>query len=70
LLLRADLHSLFDLGLVSINPESLKVVIATELSGTTYGELAGVLISVPSDTMQRPSGEALAKHLEWSGLRV
>jgi hypothetical protein len=48
----------------------MKVVIATELIGTTYGELAGASLSVPSDTKQRPSGEALAKHLEWSGIRV
>jgi putative restriction endonuclease len=70
LLLRADLHSLFDLGLVSIDPKSLKVVIATALSSTIYGEFAGALLSVPSDTMQRPSSEALAKHLEWSGIPV
>jgi putative restriction endonuclease len=70
LLLRADLHSLFDLGLVSIDPGTMKVVIATELIGTTYGELAGASLSVPSDPKRRPSDEALAKHLEWSGIHI
>jgi hypothetical protein len=70
LLLRADLHSLFDLGLVSIDPGAMKVVIAAELIGTTYGELAGSSLALPSDPKQRPSLEALTKHLEWSGIQV
>ena len=70
LLLRADLHSLFDLGLVSIDPATMKVIIATELIGTTYGALAGLSVSLPPDFKHRPSGEALAKHLEWSGIRL
>jgi hypothetical protein len=68
LLLRADLHSLFDLGLISIDPRRMTVVLATELAGTTYGQLSGSSLSVPADPNQRPSIEALAKHLEWSGI--
>jgi hypothetical protein len=70
LLLRADLHSLFDLGLVSINPSTMIVVIATELVGTSYGELAGSTLIMPVDPKQRPSTDALEKHLEWSGINV
>jgi putative restriction endonuclease len=70
LLLRADVHSLFDLGLVSIDPKTMKVVIAAELVGTSYGELAGSALSLPSDPSQRPSAEALAKHFEWSGISI
>ena len=70
LLLRADLHSLYDLGLLSIDPTMITVVIATELVGTTYGKLAGSSLSLPSDPKQRPSIDALAKHLEWSGIRT
>jgi hypothetical protein len=68
LLLRADLHSLFDLGLVSIDPKTMTVVIAAELVGTSYGELARSALSLPSDPRQRPSAEALAKHFEWTGI--
>ena len=70
LLLRADLHSLYDLGLLSIDPTTITVLIATELVGTTYGKLAGSSLSLPSDPKQRPSVDTLAKHLEWSGIRV
>jgi hypothetical protein len=70
LLLRADLHSLFDLGLISIDPRTMKVVIATELIGTTYGELVKSSLALPSDPKQKPSEKALAAHLEWSGIQV
>jgi hypothetical protein len=70
LLLRADLHSLFDLGLVSVDPRTMSVVIATELMSTTYGELAGSPLLLPSDPKQGSSTEALAKHLEWSGIAI
>ena len=68
LLLRADLHSLFDLGLISIDPRRMTVVLATELIGTTYGQLSGSSLLVPANPNQRPSIEGLAKHLEWSGI--
>ena len=67
LLLRADLHSLFDLGLISIDPRTMSVVIATELIRTTYGELVKASLALPSDPKQTPSEKALAAHLEWSG---
>ncbi len=70
LLLRADLHSLFDLGLVSIDPKTMTVVIAADLVGTTYGEFAGMDLSLLSDPEQRPSTDALAKHFEWSGINI
>ncbi|MGE9010563.1 HNH endonuclease [Leptospira interrogans] len=68
LLLRADLHSLFDLGLIAIDPSTMTVVIATELIGTVYGKIAGLALAVPSVPRQRPSGEALKRHLDWSGI--
>lgn len=36
ILLRSDLHILFDCGLLSINPENFKVVISTSLMETEY----------------------------------
>ena len=42
LLLRVDLHRLFDANLIAVNPESLKIWISRLLKGTkTYQELSG-----------------------------
>lgn len=68
LLLRADIHTLFDLGLVSVVPESMTVIIAASLSRTSYGELAGTRIREPANPLMRPSLEALGWRRSWSGL--
>jgi putative restriction endonuclease len=68
LLLRADIHTLFDLGLVAVAPESFEVLLAPALRLTTYGELAGIHIRLPLDPYQRPNNEALALHRAWAGL--
>jgi putative restriction endonuclease len=70
LLLRADLHSLFDLGLFSIDPETLTIILSDRLKGTTYDGLSGRTISIPHEKELRPSHEALARHLKWSGLKA
>jgi hypothetical protein len=41
LLLRADIHTLFDLNLIGISPKTLEVAVHQTLSGSTYSELAG-----------------------------
>ena len=68
LLLRADLHTLFDLGLIAVNTANLTVVIAPSLNQTTYGKFAGKSISVPESTSVKPSLDALRAHGRWSGL--
>ena len=68
LLLRADIHTLFDLGLIAVEPESLKVILAPGIGGTNYQELAGVRIRMPADPQQRPSPEALRFRKKWTGL--
>ena len=47
ILLRADLHALFDLGLIAIDTTSMSVVISPTLVGTTYRGLAGTLVHLP-----------------------
>jgi hypothetical protein len=47
LLLRADVHTLFDLGLVAIDPDTLAVLIAPRLRGTVYQELSAKKLRVP-----------------------
>jgi hypothetical protein len=72
LLLRADVHSLFDLGLLAIDPATMTVILTPQLTSSKYGELAGLLagrpISVPADPSFRPSAQALAEHLKWTGI--
>ncbi|BAS67129.1 HNH endonuclease [Bathymodiolus septemdierum thioautotrophic gill symbiont] len=57
-LLRADLHILFDLGLVGIN-QSYKVVVSSSLSDTEYEKYHESDILLPRKVSERPSFKAL-----------
>lgn len=48
LLLRADIHTLFDLHLFSIDPETMTVCLDKRLHGTGYEELEGATITQPA----------------------
>lgn len=67
LLLRADIHTLFDLGLLAIS-EKLRVIVHPSLLRTTHGELNGRALLLPPDTTASPSAVALAQHRAWAGL--
>jgi putative restriction endonuclease len=67
-LLRADLHTLFDLGWITIDAESLTVLTSPRLQGSTYADLAGRPLRRPIDAAKHPSKEALAWHRSQSGL--
>ena len=41
LLLRADLHTLLDCGLLAVDPEGLKMVVAPSIRASSYGKLHG-----------------------------
>ncbi|UTH43676.1 HNH endonuclease [Loktanella salsilacus] len=68
LLLRADIHTLFDLGLLSIDPQSMTVILSPSLGETTYGVLQGKKLLLPEGGANRPSQEALQIHLDWTGI--
>jgi hypothetical protein len=68
LLLRADLHSLFDLGLLAIDPRTMTVVLSEQLLNSDYKNLAGLTIATPRERSLAPNLEALEKHLNWSGI--
>lgn len=57
LLFRSDLHTLFDLNKIAINPDDLKLNINIELQGTEYGGLSGQPLNCDLDT--QPSQSAL-----------
>lgn len=48
LLLRADIHTLFDRGLLFVSPETLRVRLAPELKSTHYASLEGKAITLPA----------------------
>lgn len=62
LLLRADLHDLFDLGLIAVETDSMRVALAKDLAGTMYESLAGQKVRIPAEKALRPSAEALDLH--------
>lgn len=62
LLLRADIHTLFDLGLCWVDPTKLVVKLAEGLEGSEYEALRDQPISLPEDVFDRPSADALRWH--------
>lgn len=68
LLLRSDIHTLFDLGLLAI-VEGFRVKIAPRVSRDSgYAALDGVELALPQDEAQRPSANALQRHRTWAGI--
>jgi HNH endonuclease len=59
LLLRADIHTLLDLGLLAFNPQTREVVVSQFLAGTQYASLSGTPLAEPVLESQRPSQDAL-----------
>lgn len=59
LLLRADLHTLFDLGMIEIDPDSLKVGVSPSICDEMYTVYDGKQFSLPSNPDDQPSREAL-----------
>jgi hypothetical protein len=66
LLLRADLHTLYDLGLIAINPDSMQVVVSPKLRATSYASLANQPVRLPELPEHHPSRLALGRHLAWA----
>jgi len=63
LLLRADIHTLFDLGLIWVDAD-IKIQGATSLIGTSYADLHGRGLSVPAKKSNAPREQYLADHAE------
>jgi hypothetical protein len=65
LLLRADIHTLFDLDLIRINPDTLRVETTAGLNGTSYSSLAGTELRKRLDG-QAPNDDLLRKRYQSS----
>jgi hypothetical protein len=68
ILLRSDIHTLFDLGKIGFAPISHKVIVSKLLKGTVYGKLEGKTLRLPRQPNERPNEDALRQHLRRSGL--
>jgi hypothetical protein len=59
LLLRADIHTLFDRDLIAIHPQTKEIKIAPQLQGTIYQQLDGVQLKKTSNPDEEPDENAL-----------
>lgn len=59
LLLRADVHTLFDLHLLAIHPVTWNIIVAAELIGTTADEFHGRTLRPPVVESNHPDRRAL-----------
>ena len=72
LLLRTDLHSLFDLGLLAIDADSdtdsMTILLNETLLKSDYGKLDGKPLKLPDQKEHWPNLTALRQHRKLSGL--
>jgi hypothetical protein len=64
LLLRCDIHTLFDLELIAIDPACRTVALTSQLQSTCYGQLEGKKVVSPRNRADAPSDSALRER--WS----
>lgn len=63
ILLRADIHTLWDLGMIAINPVDMKVNIKNSILGSKYGTFHSKKINFLEK--EKPSIDALKEHWEY-----
>jgi len=68
LLLRGDIHTLFDLRLLTIDVETSTVLLAPVLQCSSYADLHGKQVVIPDEQDGGPSKEALRQHRQECGL--
>ncbi len=68
ILLRSDIHTLFDCALITVDPATHRVILSSRLMASSYRQLGGRKIRFPKEPDEAPSKEALAKHRLSTGL--
>jgi hypothetical protein len=68
ILLRADIHTLFDLRLITIDPDTFTVLVSTELANSYYKQFDGKPLRLPEGSADLPNRSALEKHRRDSGI--
>ena len=64
ILLRADIHTLFDFGLIAIDHRSMEVLVHKSIESSEYHKFHSRKLRIPSDSMKRPSRKALKFHFD------
>jgi hypothetical protein len=62
LLLRTDVHTLFDLGLIAVESDTLLIRVSPELAGTEYADLDGKKLKSTASPHQQISAASLDWH--------
>jgi hypothetical protein len=70
ILLRADIHNLFDYGIVGVDPEAMKVVLNQRARESKYASLLGQQLRLPDDPKCQPDRELLLRHLKLHGISL
>lgn len=68
LLLRSDLHTLFDLGRIAVDTRTMTIVINDDLLNSSYRILANQPLRFPEKATDRPAKEGLDLHRQLAGL--
>jgi len=63
LLLRCDLHTLFDIGKIGIDPKTYRIVIAADLQNTVYAKFKNKKLRLPSKPAHHPNLDVLRNHI-------
>ena len=64
ILLRKDLHKLFDHGVFGIRPSDLRIVVSERAKNSKYTELNGMRLTTPTDRHLSPDLGLLEEHLK------
>ena len=70
LLLRTDLHTLFDLGLLAVDTKTMTIVTSAALDSSVYADFQGSSVNLPTNRAGEPSVAALDQHREKAGLTL
>lgn len=68
LLLRADIHTLFDCGKIAIDSSDMTVVLSEDLKYSTYKVLHGRRLLLPDDPSEHPDKTAIDSHRRNTGI--
>lgn len=64
ILLRADMHLLYDSHLVSVDPDTLSLRLSDRLGDSKYAQYNNVTLRMPTDPRCEPNRDLLAMHFE------
>jgi hypothetical protein len=70
ILLRSDIHTLFDIGKIGIDPISHKVIVSKSLNGTDYEGLKREKLRLPLQSGNQPNDEVLRKTFGAVGIEI